>query len=334
MGASARDYVRASAEYIRANVCPPLGSHLTHIDKYMALLLTKDGPALVNKSSLYEKALYRRAGHTYYDMEFAEAFLREVLINHGRMRTVRARFLTVCTEAKNQLACMLPRSVRGWLDLLEDVLQNPTVAGRFEQLHEECIAHQEYLHCCMDASIRCVMRVRGQASYRAPAAIRDAAAIPDVEAKRRVLTIRGRTGACLSMGSVAGEGADDIAEWLRLNVSADALAQIETMASDQPSRYLLVTLQRVCPNLRCLYLDPVHLVIVYNQAFWRKRTPGQRILRVMQAKFTKTDYSKPVSAWGRIFDGHRHMPLSRDEEPTFPHSSFVLFFHSPCTPAI
>ncbi len=293
---------------------PPLTSHLTQIDKYVALLLTKVGPRLVNKNDLYDKSLYRRVGHTYYDREFAETFIREALINNGRMRPVRARFLTLCVEAHNEMACMLPRNVRGWLDLLEDVLQSPTVDGLMDKLHRECIAHREYLHCSMDASIRCLMRVRGQANYRSPAAIRDAAPIPDSDAKRRVLTIRGRTGACLAMGLVTGEGADDIAEWLQLNVSPEALAQITAMASDQPSRYLLVTLQRVCSNLRCLYLDPVHLVIVYNQAFWRKRTPGQRILRVIQAKFTKVDYTTPTTAWGPMFDGQRRVALSRDEE--------------------
>ena len=51
-------------------------------------------------------------------------------------------------------------------------------------------------------------------------------------------------------------------------------------------------------------LDPIHLVITYNQAFWKKKTSGESMLRVMMAKFNKVDLSRDISFWGEPYDGH------------------------------
>jgi len=70
----------------------------------------------------------------------------------------------------------------------------------------------------------------------------------------------------------------------------------------------------VCPNLIALVLDPVHLVIVYNQAFWRKRTPGQTLLRRMQHKFNKTNFNMAIHHWGHLYDGSVAVNPSRAEQ--------------------
>ena len=61
---------------------------------------------------------------------------------------------------------MLPKNVRGWLELLEDVLACPAVANLEETLIQECIAHREFQCISMDCTLRIAMRVKGQANYR------------------------------------------------------------------------------------------------------------------------------------------------------------------------
>ena len=60
---------------------------------------------------------------------------------------------------------------------------------------------REFLCISVDATLRCCMPVMGQASYRAPAEVRRQAAFTDEDSWRRVLTVRGRTGAELSINS-------------------------------------------------------------------------------------------------------------------------------------
>ena len=46
----------------------------------------------------------------------------------------------------------------------------------------------------MDATVKIAMRIRGQACYRASKETKEGAAIPEERARRRVLTMLGRTG--------------------------------------------------------------------------------------------------------------------------------------------
>ena len=63
-----------------------------------------------------------------------------------------------------------------------------------ESIHKRAEDRREFLSLSVDATLRCCMPLMGQASYRAPAAVRNQAASPDDESWRRVLTVRGRTG--------------------------------------------------------------------------------------------------------------------------------------------
>ena len=62
---------------------------------------------------------------------------------------------------------------------------------------DDCFDNDEFSHIAIDAAIRILRRVRGQADYRASADVRAAAPIPDVDAKRRILTVLGRTSTVL-----------------------------------------------------------------------------------------------------------------------------------------
>ena len=58
----------------------------------------------------------------------------------------------------------------------------------------------------------------------------------------------------------------------------------------------------------------MHLVMVYNTAFWRRDTPGQRAVRRIQAKFNKVDYSRDDGDWGAIYEGQDLEVMTEEEE--------------------
>ena len=313
-------YLQRSSSIMRVSIEPPLSDSVNAIDKQISLVLDADGPRFANHKRVVESNSFRRVGHTYYTKSFAEKLLREALLQNGRLRPIRSCLLGECSRSGNEAANLFPVNTRTWMALLADVMESPMVCNLFDKLIMECATHQEFKHVSMDATLRCAMRIRGQASYRASAIARADAPVADEDALRRVLTIRGRTGAPLCMALVKGESAPDIGVWLEENVKADVLTQIETIASDTPSRCMFDELSKLCPNMSALLLDPVHLVIVYHQAFWRKRTPGQTLLRRLQAKYNRVCYERDADHWGPIYTGREVVRLSRGEDILGHHS--------------
>ncbi len=89
--------------------------------------------------------------------------------------------------------------------------------------------------------------------------------------------------------------------------------QVRYLASDQPSAVLHRRLESACPGLRGIYLDEVHLVIVYHEAFWRKSSPGQAALRRVQAKFNRIDPAKAAEHWGPLYTGQEDVSYKQVE---------------------
>ena len=110
------------------------------------------------------------------------------------------------------------------------------------------------------------------------------------------------------------EASEHVKELLSAEVSASVRAQVEFVASDQPSGVLYDQLKQVFPSLRALYLDEVHLCIVWNVAFWRKTSPGERVLRRVQAKFNRVDMGTPVEHGGSLYTGRAEVVYSAAEE--------------------
>ena len=173
---------------------------------------------------------------------------------------------------------------------------------------------QEFLCLSIDATLKVCMTVQGQANYRASAQTRNAACFDDEHSLRRVLTIRGRTGAVLGMVPVPSEESPKIKESLRNLFSNQALFQVRYLATDNPSPKLFRELKEICPNLSCLSLDPVHLAIVYEYAQWGKKTAGSKVLRCLLHKMNQVAPNMRSSSWGPLFTGTAPPSLTRDEE--------------------
>ena len=131
-------------------------------------------------------------------------------MNHGRIRTLVTKLARSMIGHGSSTTTMLPTDVAHWLKLLEDVVNSPAIQALSVLLRHECFLHEEFEHISMDATIRILRRTCGQADYRAKAEVRQAAVITDEEAKRRVLTIMGRTSAVLAMSVVKDEASCNI----------------------------------------------------------------------------------------------------------------------------
>ncbi|CAK0818359.1 unnamed protein product [Prorocentrum cordatum] len=195
----AGNLLKRSATILRETISPAVHRGQNAIDKDIVLVLDDDGPSYQNKAAVGQNLACRRVGYTCYTRGFADILLQESLRHHGRVRPAMLRTCARVVEQGSELSSMLPTDVAHWLKLMEDVFNSAHVGRRSAALMEECHRHEEFLHVSMDATIRILRRVKGQADYRSAQTVRDAAPVPDVDAKRRVLTLAGRTGAALGV---------------------------------------------------------------------------------------------------------------------------------------
>ena len=173
---------------------------------------------------------------------------------------------------------------------------------------------EEWTYISTDATLKTCLKLKGQESYRASKRVRNEAPFPDASAWRRLLTVRGRTGAVLLLEPVRTEKCEDIMEAFEKNFSDIAFQQIRYMATDQPSPKLQQWLSARCANFICLCLDPIHLAIVYEYAQWNKKTSGSKMLRALLSKILAVDGGHTYADWGPYFNGSNANPLNKAEE--------------------
>eukprot|EP00435_Cladocopium_sp_Y103_P008302 s3962_g2.t1 len=308
------EYLHRSACLLRQQVWPELSAARTSIDKEIRLLLTSSGPKYCNKAAIGTDIIARRVLNLYYDRGFAEVLYRELLIHHSNVKSVWPRLFVISKEQGNPLANLYPTHTRHWWPIVEDVFMSSAVQSLRSNLLLTLERNEEYACVSADATLKVCMALKGQASYREKADVRNSACFGDAEALRRLLTVRGRTGAVLGLVPIVSEKDEFIANALKGALSQNALCQIQFISTDCPTSKLFQTLKTICPNLKCLCLDPIHLAIVYEYAQWRKRTQGSKCLRTLLRKVTAIDPNKTDAAWGPFFEGRNPEPLSRPEE--------------------
>ena len=106
---------------------------------------------------------------------------------------------------------LYPSHARHWWPLVEDVFMSNHVKEIGENIFKSLERNGEFLSLSVDATLKVCMTVQGQASHRAPAAVRNAACFDDESSLRRVLTIRGRAGAVVGMVPISHEDANRVA---------------------------------------------------------------------------------------------------------------------------
>ena len=153
---------------------------------------------------------------------------------------------------------------------MEDIFNSPAVASVRRKIRDAMFERGEWTTLSLDATCKVCFRLQGQAHYRAPIEVRALAAFPDDASKRKVLTVRGRTGLVILMAPMKDEKDSTIVDTLQGAVDRDCLAQVRFVFSDDPSTILVKQLKTIMPALEAVCLDTTHLPMVYEYATWRR----------------------------------------------------------------
>ncbi|CAE7445428.1 unnamed protein product [Symbiodinium sp. CCMP2592] len=282
------ELLQSSASLLRATIQPSLESNRNSIDKKIRLILDATGPRYVNLESIGTTIKARRVKNMYYTHSFADLLLREMVLGADAGYTV---------------------SHRG----SEDITTSEAFKNKMEQMLTAFSKHDEWHYISMDATLKLCMKIMGQAPYRASKQVRNDAPFGDDVAWRRLLTVRGRTGAVLLMEPLPKESSDYIVGAISDNFSEAQLVSVHYVGTDSPSEKLYTELRSVCPNLRALMLDPIHLAIVYEYGFWNKKSPGSKKLRHILRKCTAVDERVDARHWLAFYDGAMARPLNEEE---------------------
>jgi len=140
---------------------------------------------------------------------------------------------------------------------MEYLLRAPFIQKLKTGVLQFALGSGEFGHISMDATIRLLRRVRGQADYLDSAIARANVPIPDDASKRRILTLMGRAGATLGLPVVKDESSEAIAQALVDTWPIEHRMQVKTVRSDNPGVLLERTLRSVLPSLQFLAKDAI-----------------------------------------------------------------------------
>ena len=217
-GLSGDDYLRRSAAIMQKSVLPPLSYLHNKIDRELRLVFTSSGPEYWNNTAVVSGYRVRRVRNLYYTQGFAEILYREMILHSGKVKAMLPRLHLRGLEVGNPLVALYPNHCRHWWPMIEDIYSSPAFERQKAHLQQEMFDHEEFESISIDATLRVCLRLHGQASYRAPAIIRAHAPVNDENSLRKLLTVKGRTGAVVFMEAIREERADYIAQSLMANM--------------------------------------------------------------------------------------------------------------------
>lgn len=275
------------------------------------MCLEGDGPHYRALEAIAIDPSYRRARNLYYSLDFANALRADILMHGTKVKGLLPHMQRRCAERGNHLASLLPTDVRHWWPIVEDIFYSPAVLEFETRLMNQLIMQDELQYISVDATLKVTMPIMGQRPPRMPERGARIAVFAGADEIRRVVTVRGRTGAVLGIWAASGENAAALTNLFRSNFSKDMLRKVLYFAHDSPGALLYRSLREIMPNLRMLCLDTVHLPMVYEYGFWRSRTAGSSLLRRIMSKFTVRSVGLPAGGCGAPYHG------SSDARPTF-----------------
>ena len=308
-------YLRRSADLLRAQVKPGASSRCNAIDKHIRMCMTRLGPCFMSLGQVKKSRVRRRVGNVYYDRSFANAFMCNAVAGRGSFRQIAAAFASSSTRGQGQLSSLLPEASHSfWCNVLEDLLQSPQMATKLQSLLNECYEKEEFRYISIDATVKCMMKILGQASFNESQDLRDAAALPDAESVYKLLTVRGRTNAVLALRGIRSEASHVVADATEAAFSPQQRQQVKHVASDCPSPEMFARLHAIFPNLKSVGLDAMHIVMVYEQNFNNKRTQGSKWLASVMNKFRVVDCAANANSFGPMYTGVENISYSAEEK--------------------
>ena len=298
------DLLSRSADILRSSIVPPLPETKTAIDRQIRLVLTAAGPVYMRAAALGTTIHVRRVGNLYYTCCFANVLLRELVMAKGRLAEALTRVQLHACSAGSKLCNLMPQHGKAMWQLAQDVLGLYPVRELMSGFYAQLLAHEEFETLSMDATVKVCLGIMGQAGAAAIRADAAAAAMSEAAHLRRLVTVRGRSGSVLALRLVREESAEEIAAQLDTVFTLEQRMQVKFIGVDNPSGAMHRTFQKIFPNLRCLFLDVMHLAMNCEKGFGGQRSPGSMALRRVLKKFDAVNPALPPPTWsGAPFTG-------------------------------
>ena len=217
-----------------------------------------------------------------------------------KVRSIWPRLHLRALESGNVLGNLYPTHTRFWWPLVEDVFSSPSFNVLERRLVFALEEAREYTAISLDGTLKICMRVKGQEQANRSSHVRNSAPFGGRCRTPTSPHCPGSHGccACHESSSVGG---------VRCHCCGAGGFFVARGKSSGPirhnsctSRKLCSELQDVCPSLKGLTLDPVHLAIKYEYASANKRTAGSKTLRLALQRMTRVDTSLPEFACIRL----------------------------------
>ena len=96
------------ASLLQKSVQPALAHSSNNIDDATVLFLDVDGPCYMNAARASQTCNYSRVGDTYYTRNFAELFVKEAMLQHGRAKPIQCRIQAHIAASGGALVSLLP----------------------------------------------------------------------------------------------------------------------------------------------------------------------------------------------------------------------------------
>ena len=229
--------LRRSAAIIRRHVTPPLDHGRDNINGELRLVLTGRGSIHVDKKAVSTDGdvHVRRVGNLYHTRCFANIVYCELVMHEARLaegvKHVQLQIAVSGSEPGN----LVPENSRYTWKVVHDVFSvSPAQALVTEHL-QEFSKEGEFHTLSNDCTLKIALATIGQAPQ----------AFAESEHRRKLLTIRGLTG--------AEESADEMAQALQKEGDINrSPSKGPVVATDKPSGKMFVVMKQALPNLQCL----------------------------------------------------------------------------------
>ena len=278
------EYLSRSSELLRAAVQPPPGPRVQKIDRHIRVVLDAVGPTVV--SQLRSKALpVRRVGNVLYTRPFADALLRDQLVNRDGLAASLSRMQQSFLLQGSELGSLMPEHPKTMWPLVADILGSAAITAWNCAMARNAFSRGEYKVVICDGTMKVAMALMG---YRRDRGLQSPdPAWSDEERRTRILTLRGATGFVLGMPLVRDEAGSTIArELAAVCGSQEHREAVEFLVVDVCSEELLAQMRAVFPNLRCVCEDPVHLVMKVKSSTGNRASKASAFLARIMAKFS------------------------------------------------
>ena len=298
------DTLSRSAALLRSSVVPALPDDKTAIDRDIRLVLTGAGPVYtgagpvyMNVAALGTSTWVRRVGNLYYTRCFANVLWREMCMAKGRLQEALTRVQLHVGTLGCELGNLLPLHSKVMWKVAQDIFDLAPVRDLFSGFFAQLTEHEEFETLSIDGTVKVCLGIMGQSGASAVRKNVHAAAMPEADHLRKLVTVRGRSGGVLALRLVREESVDGIARQVLECFSEEQRLQVKYVGVDNPSRAMHVAFKQVFPSLVCLFLDVTHLAMNYEKGHGGRRSPGSVALRRVLAKFSAVDPALPATTW-------------------------------------